>query len=167
MTLSSQSDLQENLLDKYSAVEGKYQDHFLEQYKIYVEMADRISSRRSTANSFFLAVNTAFISIITLLYNHFQQIPKFWAFFPFIVFILLCYAWWRIIYSYRQLNSGKFRVIHLMEKNLPYAPYETEWRILGNGKDPKKYKNITYVENFVPFIFALLYFLLAIYIYFH
>ena len=27
--------------------------HFLEQYKLYVEMADRISNRRQTANSFF------------------------------------------------------------------------------------------------------------------
>jgi hypothetical protein len=27
--------------------------HLLEQYKLYLEMADRISSRRQSANSFF------------------------------------------------------------------------------------------------------------------
>src|SRR5256885_4461010 len=36
---------------------------FLEQYKLYVEMADRISSRRLTANSFFLTINSAIIAL--------------------------------------------------------------------------------------------------------
>jgi hypothetical protein len=31
----------------------------LEQYKLYVEMADRLSARRALANTFFLTVNTA------------------------------------------------------------------------------------------------------------
>ena len=35
----------------------KYKEHLLEQYKLYVEMADRISGRRQTANSFFLSIN--------------------------------------------------------------------------------------------------------------
>src|SRR6478672_372789 len=33
-----------------------YETAVLEQYKIYVEMADRISGRRSTANAFFLTL---------------------------------------------------------------------------------------------------------------
>jgi hypothetical protein len=43
-----------------SQVEGKtevqsdkFRDYILEQYKSYVEMADRISQRRALANSFF------------------------------------------------------------------------------------------------------------------
>ena len=35
----------------------------LEQYKLYVEMADRISSRRQNANSFFLSINTAIVAL--------------------------------------------------------------------------------------------------------
>ena len=42
--------------DKYG---GEYQNHLLEQYKLYVQMADKISERRQSANSFFLTVNTA------------------------------------------------------------------------------------------------------------
>jgi hypothetical protein len=30
----------------------------LEKYKLYVEMADRVSARRGLTNSFFLALNT-------------------------------------------------------------------------------------------------------------
>ena len=39
-------------------------EHALEQYKLYVEMADRISARRQTANSFFLSVNTAIVALL-------------------------------------------------------------------------------------------------------
>ena len=44
-----------------------YKAHLLEQYKLYVEMADRISARRQTANSFFLSINTAIIALISYL----------------------------------------------------------------------------------------------------
>ncbi len=42
---------------------SKYKDDLFEQYKLYVEMADRVSERRSTANNFFLAANTLLISV--------------------------------------------------------------------------------------------------------
>ena len=42
-----------------------YRDHILEVYKVYLEMADRISERREKANSFFLVVNTALIALFT------------------------------------------------------------------------------------------------------
>src|SRR5262245_9792406 len=48
--------------DKYP--DGAFQNHLLEQYKLYVEMADRISQRRGTANTFFLTVNTAIIGAL-------------------------------------------------------------------------------------------------------
>ncbi len=37
----------------------RYQAVLLEQYKLYVEMADRVSARRALANTFFLTLNTA------------------------------------------------------------------------------------------------------------
>lgn len=45
---------------------GSYERHLLEQYRLYVEMADRIAARRHTANTFFLTSNTAFVSFIAL-----------------------------------------------------------------------------------------------------
>ena len=41
-----------------------YSLHLLEIYKIYVEMTDRISTRRQSANSFFLSINTLLIALV-------------------------------------------------------------------------------------------------------
>ncbi|MEO0973262.1 MAG: hypothetical protein AAFX85_09215, partial [Pseudomonadota bacterium] len=37
----------------------RWRSAMLEQYKLYVEMTDRISQRRGAANTFFLTLNTA------------------------------------------------------------------------------------------------------------
>ena len=42
----------------------KYDEHLLQQYLLYVQMADKISERRSLANTFFLTANTAILSAI-------------------------------------------------------------------------------------------------------
>jgi hypothetical protein len=128
----------------------------LEQYKLYVEMADRISQRRQSTNTYFLSVNTFMISFFAYaisgksnIYIAFSAISiAGWA---------LCYVWYRLIRSYKDLNSGKFKVIHEMEGLLGYAPYDIEWDKLGRGKDKKLYKPFTEIEPFVPLVFAVLY----------
>jgi hypothetical protein len=37
-------------------------DRLLELYKLCVEMADRVSARRATANAFFLTLNSALLA---------------------------------------------------------------------------------------------------------
>ena len=49
--------LRDNLIANDKATFGEsYQAHYLEIYKLYVQMADNISARRQSANSFFLGV---------------------------------------------------------------------------------------------------------------
>lgn len=48
-------------LNGYNSTE-QYREHILEQYKIYLEMADRISNRRDVANAFFLTLNGLVLS---------------------------------------------------------------------------------------------------------
>lgn len=48
-----------------------YKHHILEQYKLYVEMSDRVSQRRASLNVFFISVNTFLITVVT-----FYNIPK-------------------------------------------------------------------------------------------
>jgi hypothetical protein len=43
----------------YEGGNEKHQAAILEQYKLYVEMAERISQRRGLTNTFFLTLNTA------------------------------------------------------------------------------------------------------------
>jgi len=136
-----------------------YQDHLIEQYKLYVEMADKISERRANANSFFLTVITALISIIGLISGFGTQtvnVFNFWIIVVPIVGLILCYSWYRIIESYRKLNSGKFKVIHEIERKLPLALYHGEWIMLGQGNNSQLYRPLTHVEKWVPMMFALL-----------
>jgi hypothetical protein len=134
-----------------------YSTHYIEQYKLYVEMADRISERRQSANSFFLSVNTAIVALIG--YVQLGQTLSSKQSFYFLVSIagmLLCYTWYRLIRSYKDLNSGKFKVIHALEQRLPVAPYDAEWESLERGKNSKLYLPFTRVEMIVPWVFFLL-----------
>ncbi|MBF0605456.1 MAG: hypothetical protein HQL07_17420 [Nitrospirae bacterium] len=143
-----------------------FQKHLLEQYKLYVEMADRISARRMLANSFFVGVHTAFIAAFTVLIKEKILDQTFFGMAPFIAVLILCLLWWLLINSYRQLNTGKFKVIHEFEKWLPAAPYDAEWKVLEEGKNRKAYWPFTHIENYIPVCFALLYIFLAVGLYF-
>jgi hypothetical protein len=43
-----------------------YREHLFEQYKLYVDLADRISQRRSSTNSFLLTVNASLVTLYGL-----------------------------------------------------------------------------------------------------
>jgi hypothetical protein len=143
----------------------KYEEHLLQQYLLYVQMADNVSERRLVANTFFLTANTAILSalgVVAAIYSSQQVAQGVLVFIASLTPALLCYAWFRIVKSYQQLNSGKFVVIHEIEKRLPLALYDAEWVALGKGTDPSKYKPLTDVEKWVPVIFILLYVVIAI-----
>lgn len=136
---------------------SSYDAHYIEQYKLYVEMADRISNRRQQANSFFLSVNTVVIAIVGYVQlgaTAGKSQDFYWLI--SIAGIAICYEWYRLILSYKNLNSGKFKVVHFIEQKLPLAPYDAEWEILGRGIKPKLYKPFTKVEMTIPWIFLLL-----------
>ena len=138
-----------------------YSQHLFEQYKLAVEMADRVSARRMQANTFFLGVNTGLLTVFASLAKD-KVITGLSGVLPIIALIVLCFVWWRIVRSYRQLNSGKYNVILQMEALLPTAPYAAEWLALGEGRDPKLYLPLTHVENWVPRLFGALYLLLML-----
>jgi len=128
------------------------------QYKLFVEMADRISSRRQLANSFFLSINTVLITVVG------YSVIKLTEFLHIslnitisIAGMILCYTWFRIIKSYKDLNTAKFKVIHEIEKLLPLSPYDAEWDAVGSGNNPKLYLPFTHIEMKIPWIFFSLY----------
>jgi hypothetical protein len=77
--------------------------------------------------------------------------------------LILCVLWYINIQSYKQLNAGKFEVIRDIEQYLPYLCYSKEWKILGEGKESKKYFQLTKVEQYVPLIFFIPYVLMLSY----
>ena len=135
--------------DKYG---DKYKEHLLEQYKLYVEMADRISGRRQTANSFFLSINTAIVAFVSDVGLCAGKGANFYWVIS-CAGMVLCFFWYRMIRSYKDLNSAKFKVIHEMEAKLPFAPYDLEWDKIGRGDDKKLYLPFTHIEINVPWVF--------------
>jgi|SRR6267154_4798830 len=131
----------------------KYQTHLFEQYKLYVEMADRISSRRQTANSYFLSINTALLGFVGYVAT---GVTTGYVWLVPVAGITLSYLWYRLIRSYRDLNTAKFKVVHEIEKRLPLSPYDAEWEAMGRGNNPKLYKPFTHIETGVPWVFVVL-----------
>src|SRR5438034_3768921 len=83
----------------------KYQAHLFDQYKLYVEMADRISSRRQTANSYFLNINTGLLGFAGYVGTR-DTSGYLWLVAS--AGIALSYLWYRLVPSYRDLNTATF-----------------------------------------------------------
>ena len=142
----------------YDGATEQYSTTLLEQYKLYVEMADRVSARRGLANTFFLTLNTAVFTTIGFFWKDRPEATRWLLVFPLVVLIGQCFAWFWIVRSYRQLNSGKWAVVGALERRLPASPWwSAEWEALGRGEDPARYWPLTHVEQLVPFLFAITY----------
>lgn len=153
-----QIEIESNTSDTYA---GDYPSHLLDQYKLYVEMADRISSRRQAANTFFLSINTLLVTAA----GYAKSVDSDMDFFYLITAVaglIICYCWYRLVLSYKHLNSGKFKVIHEIEKLLPLRPYDAEWDAVGRGKVKELYHPFTGIEIRIPWIFFGLYLILIV-----
>ena len=144
-----------------------YQAHLLEQYKMFVEMADRVSARRGQANTFYISLLSALLALLSLIIDKdlFTGPSSILLFFTSIVGLALCLGWYVNIQSYKQLNGLKFEVINEMELSLPFPCYKREWDIREEKIRNKEagYTLLTTVEKFVPSFFAGLYGLLLVY----
>ena len=120
---------------------------YLDLYKLAVEMADRISARRTQANAFFLTLEAA---LLALLGNQSFDPPPIAA-----AGVVLGIAWWLLLRSYRDLNKAKFDVILKLEKRLPVEIYEDEWKALKQDPVPgwrKRYAELGTIEKVIPVV---------------
>ncbi len=142
---------------------SQYDEHFFKQYKLYLQSAEKISDRRQQANNYFITINAALITFLGLSFR-FNGLESLVC--VYLLFCLLggviCFIFGHLIRSYKQLNTGKFQVIHEIERHLPLAMYEREWQLLGEGKDKKTYFPFSDVEIWVPRVFGVLYVILFI-----
>ena len=144
-------------------------EHYFELYKLAVEMADRISARRGTANSYFLTINTGLVALVG------STTLRWYVAAAGIVF---SGTWWLLLKSYRRLNAAKFSVIIEMEQRLPKQLFGDEYRhYQESGRKPlptepkvpdvgrrariaawtDKYRELGEVERVVPIVFVLIY----------
>lgn len=142
----------------YEGPAEMYQAAVMDQWKLYVEMADRISNRRGLTNTFFLTLNTAIFTVIGVVGQTRPDVSSWLLALPLAIVLGECAAWWWLVRSYRQLNTAKFRVVGALEERLPASPYwRAEWTALGEGKDWRKYLPLTHLEQWIPVLFALVY----------
>lgn len=142
---------------------SQYKDHLFEQYKLYVESAEKISDRRQNANNYFITINTVLITLLGLSFQvKFLEYIGWIRSLLAIVGIIICIIFWFLLRSYKQLNAGKFKVLHEIEQKLPLALYDYEWKILEEGKNKRVYYPFSHIELLIPWVFGLIYLVLAI-----
>jgi hypothetical protein len=114
-------------------------------------MADRVSSRRALANTFFLTINTGLAALLG---------DGNLRWYVAAAGIVLCVAWWALLKSYRDLNRAKFEVILELERALPARIYTKEWQLLKPDQPRGRfgaYRELGRIERVVPGVFALIY----------
>ncbi|MEU9115337.1 hypothetical protein AB0D04_27040 [Streptomyces sp. NPDC048483] len=129
----------------------------LELYKLAVEMADRVSARRGTANAFFLTVQTTFVALVGLGFPKLSDAPWWVPVSLFLAGVTLSATWWMQLRSYRDLNTAKFKGINKLEERLPVKIFTDEWEQLR--RDPihgwrKRYTELGTSERVIPVVFV-------------
>lgn len=136
-----------------------FKAHLFEQYKHYVESAEKLSERRVSVNNYLLTVNALLVTLYGVIASNSSE--SAWDILVLIAGAIVSLTWLRLIASYRNLNSLKFEIIHELEQEMPAALYDYEWKKAEEGRG-KTYHPVTHLECWVPLVFMLLYFLLAI-----
>ena len=136
-----------------------YSSDLLEQYKLYVQSAENVSSRRVTSMRYLLTLNVALVALYGLQTANFGR--DHWALLIPAMGISVSLLWYLIIESHADLNRVKFEVIHEFEEYLPAAMYRHEWKLAGEGQG-KVYRAVTTIERWIPILFAVLHLVLAI-----
>jgi len=142
-----------------------YKDKLFEQYKLFLQMIDSLTHRRTISNSFFLSINTGLLAAFGLVLQlgiGSSESNTIWVLGGSAAGILFSYSWFRTVKSYKQLSTIKWQIILEIEKKLPLLIHDTEWKLLGEGNDRKKYWKLTDVEQIIPFIFIAIYSLMVI-----
>lgn len=144
--------------DETNLSNEQYNNLLIEQYRIYVESADRTSFRRIVINLFFLVTNLFIVGIVALAVSNNINInnppsPTLIAI-PFFAGIVFCYSWWKIVRFFRHHVQIKNTIVPSIERRLPSKAWLTEEYIAGQKGS---FKPIRVLEIYMPFIFVGIY----------
>ena len=138
---------------------GEFNATLFDQYKLYVQSAENVSTRRVASSRYLLTVNAA----LAALYSFQSQNPgpPWLTLLVPVLGILVSLLWYQIITSHRNLNKIKFKIIHRLEKRLPAALYTHEWTLADQGRG-KPYRSVTDIEKWIPLVFLALHLVLLV-----
>lgn len=130
-----------------------------ELYKLMVASSEALVGRRQGVNTFFLTANGALLTAAGLILANGSdaRIRALGLLVLSVTGVILSAAWHSLLLSFGQLNNGKFAVINRIEKELPAAVYDAEWKALKEGEDPETYRTFTSREVWTPQTFLTLF----------
>ena len=119
-----------------------------EQFKLFVESAEKMSEKRMINNNFVLTLNTAYIGFLVTIDKKILIL--------YILGIILCVVWLIMNFNYRERNKIKFEIIN------EYESKHNQFYIKEYAKT-KKMLNLNFFENVIIFIFVIVYILTYIF----
>jgi hypothetical protein len=134
-----------------------YQVHLLEQYKLFVESAQRVTDRRITTGNYLLTVNSFLLTVFGV--GASQHLGAVWLAIVPVAGILVSFTWYSLVVFYRDLGARKYKVIHQLESFLPVAPFRCEWQAT-HQETAGRHTGVTRLERVIPLTFAAIYFVL-------
>lgn len=114
-----------------------------EQYKLFIESAEKTSDKRIKQNNIYLTINLAFISYISTQNFDIKQ-----TIIMIIIGILICAIWFCTINNYSKRNKIKFEIINESEYG---KLYKEEWKRIS------VLTSLTTYEKISSLIFIILY----------
>lgn len=138
-------------------------EFLVRQYELYVQSTQQVTERRFKANQFYISLLSALLGVLAFMFSkdNFQNLAGYRETVlqaVCVLGLLLNLIWFFTIRSYRKLNEAKFKVIHEIEVQLPFQPYDREWEIIESNK----YFLLTKIEQWLclaltlPFVILLL-----------
>lgn len=119
-----------------------------EQYKLFIDSAEKNSDKRITQNNIYLTINLAFISYISTQNFDIKQ-----SIIMIFIGILICLIWFFTINNYSKRNKVKFEIINESEYG---KLYKEEWKRISI------LTSLTVYEKISSFIFIILYIALLV-----
>ena len=122
-------------------------DRKLEVYKVFISTITANENRRQQASVVYLGMIAAIVTAVGVVCNNMPLI------YPTSLIFLISTIWFLTIRYFRRLAKAKFAVVSEIEKDLPVAAFEMEWKILSEEKN--KLIDLTHLEMFLPLFIAL------------
>lgn len=130
-------------------------EELMEIYKLHATLADQVSQRRLAANRLYVSLLVAlmvFCGALLRIDGEAEYVGPVLCL-AGVVGVLLAVSWRSVLRSHRQLNSGKFKALRELEAKLSYRFFDREWELLGEGRDRRRYRRLSMVEESVPWVF--------------
>ncbi len=130
----------------------------LKIYELYLNGIEKVSDRRGRAINHFITINSVILLGIGFLIKHlagYEYVDVLLSGLLFVGFCL-CILFYRIVDSYQEMNSIKFKILHKIEKGfLSIQPYIDEHNLLTKRKKSRFSDNEKYIFELFGFIYLL------------